>query len=138
MGNAAKGKMLFLQTCGSCHKMFGEGGAIGPDLTGSNRTDVDYILMNVLEPSAEIQEDYKMVVINTRDGRTYTGNVIAEDQRKITLRVVGQDPVIINKSSILSKEVTAVSMMPLGLFQNLTNGEVVDLVSYLKTYTQIP
>lgn len=56
-------------------------GVMGPDLTGSNRTDVNYILMNVLGPEAEIQEDYKMVVISTRDGRTYTGNVIAEDQR---------------------------------------------------------
>ena len=137
-GNLAKGKMLFQQACGACHKMFGEGGVMGPDLTGSNRTDVDYILMNVLEPSAEIQDDYKMVVINTRDGRTYTGNIIAEDQRQLTLRVVGQDPIIINKSSIQSREVTAVSMMPPGLFQNLSNQEVVDLVSYLRTYEPIP
>ena len=137
-GNLVKGKMLFQQTCGACHKMFGEGGVMGPDLTGSNRTDVNYILMNILEPSAEIQDDYKMVVINARDGRTYTGNVIAEDQRQLTLRVVGQDLVIINKSSILSKEVTAVSMMPPGLFENLTDQEVVDLVSYLRTYTQVP
>lgn len=136
--NVQKGKILFQQTCGSCHKMFGEGGVMGPDLTGSNRTDVNYILMNVLEPSAEIQDDYKMVVINTRDGRTYTGNVIAEDQRQLTLRVVGRDPVIINKSSIQSKELTGVSMMPPGLFQNLTDEEVVNLVSYLGTYTQIP
>ncbi len=137
-GNVIKGKALFQQSCGSCHKMFGEGGVIGPDLTGSNRTDVNYILMNVLEPSAEIQDDYKMVVINTRDGRTYTGNVIAEDQRQLTLRVVGQDPVILNKSSIQSKEVTSSSMMPPGLFENLTEEEVIDLVSYLRTYTQIP
>jgi putative heme-binding domain-containing protein len=137
-GNVIKGKMLFEQSCGSCHKMFGKGGEIGPDLTGSNRTDVNYLLMNVLEPSAEIQDDYKMVVINTRDGRTYTGNVITEDQRQLTLRVVGQDPVIINKSSIQSKEVTSSSMMPPGLFENLTDGEVIDLVSYLRTYTEIP
>jgi putative heme-binding domain-containing protein len=79
-----------------------------------------------------------MVVINTRDGRTYTGNVIAEDQRQITLRVVGQDPVQINKSSIQSKEVTAVSMMPPGLFQNLTDQAVIDLVSYLRSTTPVP
>jgi putative membrane-bound dehydrogenase-like protein len=136
-GNVQKGKMLFQTTCGSCHKMFGEGGVMGPDLTGSNRTDVNYILANVLQPSAEIQDDYKMVVINTRDGRTYTGNVIEEDQRQLKLRVVGRDPVIINKSSILSKEVTPVSMMPPGLFQNLTDVEVIDLVSYLRTYTPV-
>ncbi|HZY79870.1 MAG TPA: PVC-type heme-binding CxxCH protein [Cyclobacteriaceae bacterium] len=135
--NVQKGKMLFQQTCGSCHKMFGEGGVIGPDLTGSNRTDPNYILLNVLTPSAEIQDDYRMVVINTRDGRTYTGNVIEENQRQLKLRVVGQDPVTINKSSILSKEVTPMSMMPPGLFQNLTDTEVIDLVSYLKSYTPV-
>lgn len=137
MADLVKGKMLFTQTCGACHKMFGEGGVIGPDLTGSNRTDVNYILMNVLQPSAEIQDDYKMVVINTRDGRTFTGNVIEEDQRRLKLRVVGRDPVTINKSSILSREVTPMSMMPPGLFQNLKDSEIVDLVSYLTIRTPV-
>ncbi len=129
-----RGKGLFQQACGSCHKMYGEGGVLGPDLTGSNRRDVDYILLNVLEPSAEIQDDYKMVVVNTRDGRTYSGNVIGEDQRRLTLRIVGQEePVLINKSTIQSKEVAPVSMMPPGLFEHLDEKEVIDLVAYLRT-----
>jgi putative membrane-bound dehydrogenase-like protein len=132
-GDLKKGKTLFQNTCGSCHKMYGEGEVMGPDLTGSNRTDVDYILMNVLEPSAEIQDDYKMVVITTRDGRTFSGNVISENQRQLTLRIVGQEPIIINKSTIQSREVTPVSMMPPGLFENLTEKEIVDLVAYLGT-----
>jgi putative heme-binding domain-containing protein len=136
--NIQQGKSLFQQTCGSCHKMFGEGADLGPDLTGSNRTDVDYILLNVLEPSAEIQDAYKMVVITTRDGRTYTGNVIGENQRQLTLRVVGQDPVIINKSTIQSREVTPVSLMPPGLFEQLSDKEVVDLVAYLQSPKAIP
>jgi putative heme-binding domain-containing protein len=131
------GKAIFQKSCGSCHKMFGEGGDMGPDLTGSNRTDVDYILLNVLEPSAEIQDDYKMVVINTLDGRTYSGNIISENQRQITLRVVGQEPVLINKSSIQSKDITDVSMMPPGLFENLSENEIVELMAYLKTNKRI-
>jgi putative heme-binding domain-containing protein len=90
-----------------------------------------------LEPSAEIQDDYKMVVINTRDGRTYSGNVINENQRQLTLRVVGQDPVIINKSTIQSKDVTPVSLMPPGLFSNLTEKEIIDLMAYLKTSKRV-
>ena len=135
--NIKSGKKVFNQVCGSCHKMFEEGGDMGPDLTGSNRSDIEYILLNVMEPSAEIQDDYKMVVINTRDGRTYSGNIIGENQRQITLRVVGQEPVIINKSSIQSKDVTEVSMMPPGLFENLTEKEIVDLMGYLKTNKRI-
>jgi putative heme-binding domain-containing protein len=131
------GKTVFSKSCGSCHKMYGEGGNIGPDLTGSNRTDPEYILMNVLEPSAEIQDDYKMVVINTRDGRTYSGNIISENERQVTLRIVGQDQLIINKSGILSKEVTDVSMMPSGLFENLSKDEIVNLMAYLKINKKI-
>lgn len=128
-----KGKLLFQRTCGSCHKMFGEGGNIGPDLTGSNRTNVNYVLNNVLNPSEEIQDDYKMVVVTTRDGRTYSGNIVGENTRQITLRVVGQDAVIVNKSDIQSQETTDVSMMPPGLFDMLRDQEVLDLVSYLRS-----
>ena len=113
--------------------MYGKGGNIGPDLTGSNRTDVDYLLFNVLNPSGEIQDDYKLVVVTTRDGRTYSGNISAENDRQLTLRVVGQDAVIINKANIQSREVMPVSMMPNGLFETLTDKEVVDLVAYLRT-----
>ena len=133
-----RGKTLFQQTCGSCHKMYGEGGVMGPDLTGSNRRDVNYILLNVLEPSAEIQDDYRMVVINTRDGRTYSGNVVGEDERQLSLRTVGQtEPVLINKSTILSTEVSSVSMMPPGLFEHLDEQQVVDIMAYLKTDEQV-
>lgn len=127
-----RGKLLFQRTCGSCHQMFGEGGVIGPDLTGSNRTNVNYILSNVLNPSEEIQDDYRMVVITTRDGRTWSGNVIGENERQITLRVVGQDAVVVNKSDIQSQETTDVSMMPPGLFDMLRDEEVLDLVAYLR------
>lgn len=125
------GKVLFQRTCGACHKMYGEGAAIGPDLTGSNRSDVDYLLFNVLEPSSEIQDDYKLVVITTRDGRTYSGNITGENDRQVTMRIVGQDAVIINKSTIQSRETTPLSMMPTGLFGTLTDEEVIDLVGYL-------
>ncbi|WP_128546962.1 PVC-type heme-binding CxxCH protein [Larkinella soli] len=127
-----KGRVLFQRTCGPCHKMFGEGGSIGPDLTGSNRGNVEYLLFNVLNPSGEIQDDYRMVVVTTRDGRTFSGNVTGETDRRLTLRVVGQDAVVLNKSDIQSREVTPVSMMPPGLFNTLSDGEVLDLVAFLR------
>jgi len=127
------GKQLFMQSCGTCHKMFGEGAEVGPDLTGSNRANTDYILLNVLEPSAEIQDAYKLVVITTMDGRTYTGNVVAENLKQLTLKIAGQEPVKINKSAIQNKEVTNVSLMPPGLFESLSDKEVVNLMAYLKS-----
>jgi putative heme-binding domain-containing protein len=122
-----------MKTCGTCHKLYGNGGNIGPDLTGSNRTDVDYLLQNILNPSDEIQDAYKLVVVTTRDGRTYSGNVIGENERQITMRVVGQDAVNITKSSIQSREVMPVSMMPQGLLNNLSEKETIDLLTYLQT-----
>lgn len=131
-----KGKIVFQKTCGSCHKMFASGGNIGPDLTGSNRSNLDYLLFNILTPSAEIQDDYRMTVVTTRDGRTYSGNVVAQNDRQITMRVVGQNDVVLNKSSIQSKEVTPTSMMPQGLLKNLSDQETVDLLSYLQKATK--
>ncbi len=138
-GNAAEkadirnGQAVFAKTCGSCHKMFGKGGVVGPDLTGSNRSDLEYLLFNILDPSEEIQDDYKMVVITTRDGRTYSGNIVGENQRQVTMRMAGQDDVIIAKSAIQSKEVTEVSLMPQGLLSTLTDQETIDLMHYLQT-----
>lgn len=131
--NATEGKGIYQRTCAACHVMFGEGGVIGPDLTGSNRTNTAYLLNNILNPSGEIQDDYKLVVIITQDGRTYSGNVIAENDRNITLRVVGQEPISINKSKILSRDVTEKSMMPEGLLNTLSDMDVLNLIAYLKT-----
>jgi len=135
--NVQNGRAVFQRACGPCHKMYGEGGTLGPDITGSNRANLDYLLFNVLEPNSEVQDAYKMVVVTTRDGRTYTGTVVAETERQVTLRVVGRDAAVINTSDIQSREATPVSMMPPGLFATLTDAEVIDLVAYLRTVEQV-
>jgi putative membrane-bound dehydrogenase-like protein len=127
------GRTIFQRTCGACHKMFGQGGTMGPDLTGSNRGNLDYLLFNVLDPNAEVQDAYKMTVVTTRDGRTFAGNVAGETDRQLTLRVVGRDTAVINKADIQSRDATATSMMPPGLFDALTDHEVIDLVGYLRS-----
>jgi putative membrane-bound dehydrogenase-like protein len=127
------GKAVYQRTCGACHKMYGEGGTLGPDITGSNRANLDYLLFNVLNPNGDVPDAYRMIVITTRDGRTLSGNIAAETDRQVTLRVVGQDAVVVNKSDIQSREATAASMMPPGLFDALPDREVIDLVGYLRT-----
>ncbi len=136
--NAQNGHGVFLRTCGPCHTMYGEGGNIGPDLTGSNRANLEYLLSNVLNPNGDVPDAYKMVVITTRDGRTFAGNVVAETDQQLTLRVVGRDNAVIRKSDIQSREMTQVSMMPTGLFDSLLDREVIDLVSYLRTVAKAP
>ena len=135
--NLTNGRAAFQRTCGPCHKLYGEGGAIGPDLTGSNRANLEYLLSNVLNPNGEVQDAYKMVIVTTRDGRIHSGNVVSETDRQLTLRVVGRDPVVINKADIQARDVTATSMMPTGLFDALADREVIDLVAYLRTVEQV-
>lgn len=136
--SAQNGHAVFMRTCGPCHAMYGEGGNVGPDLTGSNRASLEYLLANVLNPNADVPDAYRMVLVTTRDGRTYSGNVIAETDRQLTLRVVGRDNAIIGKSDIQSREATSVSMMPSGLFDSLTDREVLDLVAFLRTSAPPP
>ena len=136
--NMRNGHDEFLRTCGPCHTMYGEGGRIGPDLTGSNRANLEYLLSNVLNPNADVPDAYRMVVITTRDGRTFSGNVVAETDQQITLRVVGRDNAVIRKSDVQSREATALSMMPTGLFDSLTDRDVIDLVAYLRSAVKVP
>ncbi|TVQ03316.1 MAG: dehydrogenase [Balneolaceae bacterium] len=135
--DARRGRLVFQSTCGPCHVMYDEGGTIGPDLTGSNRQNIDYILRMVIDPNEMVADAYKLVVISTRDGRTYSGNIVSESERQITLRTVGLDEVVINKSDIQTREDTGVSLMPPRLFDTLTDDEVKDLIKYLQTDTQV-
>ena len=131
------GRALFGRTCAPCHKLYGEGGTLGPDITGSNRGNLEYLLFNVLNPNGEVPEAYRMVLVTTRDGRTFSGAVAGETDRQLTLHPAGRDPVTISKSEIQNREATEVSMMPPGLFDALTDQEVIDLVGYLRTVEPI-
>jgi putative heme-binding domain-containing protein len=113
--------------------MYGEGGSLGPDLTGSNRANLDYLLSNVINPSSDVPDAYRMVVVTLRDGRIHTGTVAAENDRQLTLRVVGGEPVVIAKADVQAREVATTSMMPPGLFDTLEEREVIDLVAFLRT-----
>ena len=134
-----RGRAVFKRTCHACHKLYGEGGAVGPDITGANRTNLEYLLGNILTPSAVIQDAYRMLLVLTDEGRTYSGILVDENQRQLRLRVAGQEePVVIAKSTIESREIAPVSMMPEGLLGTLKDSEVLDLVAYLRTAQQVP
>ena len=135
--NVGKGRAIFERTCIACHTLYGSGGNVGPDITGSNRGNLDYILTEIINPNEVMQESYQVVNVNTRDGRDLSGIVAAEDAQQLTLRLVGQD-ILIAKSEILSREKSRISMMPEGLLNSLTTEEVRDLLAYLRTTKQVP
>src|SRR5262249_14186813 len=68
-GDLPSGKLLFHKHCATCHRLFDEGNNIGPGLTHSNRKDRDYLLVNIVDPSAVIRKEYLSYVVQTTDGR---------------------------------------------------------------------
>jgi putative heme-binding domain-containing protein len=134
--SASKGRAVYQKTCMACHQMYGEGGMIGPDLTGSNRGDLNYLLLNVIDPSGDIPDTYKMITVTTKNGQVLAGSVTGEDDQKIVLTMVGQESTVA-KSDIKTRETSNVSMMPEGLLKTLTPDEVLNLFKYMQTKEQV-
>jgi putative heme-binding domain-containing protein len=131
----ALGRAIFAKVCQQCHTLFGVGRLVGPDLTGSNRADIDYLLSNVLDPSALIGKDYLAHVIATTDGRVLTGIIRAEDKDTITL-VTANETIVLPKSDVDERKVSEQSMMPDDLWKALSEQEIRSLVSYLASPAQ--
>lgn len=134
--DAAKGRLVFTAACAACHKIYGEGGVLGPDLTGSNRADLSYILLNMIEPSADIPEAYQLVTLHTKNGQVLGGTVAQEDDQRVVLNLVGQTTTVL-KADILKREISPMSMMPEGLLPTLQDEQVLNLVKYLQTTEQV-
>jgi putative membrane-bound dehydrogenase-like protein len=131
------GRAIFQKSCANCHTIFGAGGKIGPDITGSQRTNLDYLLQTLVDPSAEVNKDYQMEVIQTVDGRTLTGLVVNETNAAVTLQTVNER-IAIPTSEIEARKTSPVSMMPDGLLQNLTTDQIRQLLAYLMGPDQAP
>ncbi len=136
-GDASRGRAVFTRTCQQCHTLYGIGGKVGPDLTGSNRGDLDYILLNVIDPNAIIPNDYRASNLETKDGRSITGIVTKQDDKSVTV-VTPNEVLVIPRGEIGSMQQSALSMMPEGLLQSLTEQEARDLIYYLSRPGQVP
>jgi len=131
----ARGRAIFAKTCAACHTLFDAGGKIGPELTGSQRTNLDYVLSNVLDPSAIVARDYQMNLIQTTDGRVLSGIVKREDEHSVTVQTATES-VLVPKDEVETRQATPNSMMPEGLLLSLKEDEIRDLVAYLGSSTQ--
>jgi putative heme-binding domain-containing protein len=136
-GNASRGRGLFAKTCQQCHTLFDTGGKVGPDLTGSNRGDLDYILQNIVDPNAVIPNDYRAWNLETTDDRTISGILKQQDQKSVTL-VTANETLVIPRNEIRSLKESQLSMMPEGLLQTYNDQEVRDLLYYLRSPAQAP
>jgi putative membrane-bound dehydrogenase-like protein len=133
----SNGRRLFAKTCGTCHTLFGEGDKVAPDLTGSNRANLDYVLENVVDPSAVLGKDYRTTVLALRDGRVVSGLVQKETDSGLTVRTL-TDTVVVPKSEVEERRLSEQSIMPDKLLEQLQPGEIRDLIAYLASAEQVP
>jgi putative heme-binding domain-containing protein len=132
-----RGRAHYEKSCARCHKLFGAGAAIGPDLTGGNRTNLDYLLENIIDPSGVVSLDYRMSVVALADGRVVSGLVTARDDRTLTL-VTPTDRLTFALADVDEVTVTPQSPMPEGLLDQMAADEIRDLIAYLMQPAQVP
>ena len=138
------GRALFRETCWACHDLFGDGLPVGPGLTGSNRADLDYILSNILDPSAEVGREYLMTTVTMNDGRVISGMVVDENNETITLQTGATIEVLpkgrMGRDQQGNPKVarSAFSMMPPGQLQRMGDTDIRDLIGYLASPVQVP
>ena len=135
--DASRGRAVFQKTCAACHVLYEEGGKVGPELTGANRANLDYILLNSVYPSLDVPHAYRTVSVLTVDGRVVNGVLAEEDDTKIVLRTPEQPRVVIAKEDIDFRKISPQSMMPDGQLDAMKPQEVIDLVKYLRTTEQV-
>ncbi|HIM68916.1 MAG TPA: c-type cytochrome [Verrucomicrobia bacterium] len=134
--NLPRGRALFQRTCAQCHKLYGEGGEIGPDITGSNRNNLDYLLTNMLDPNAEIPNDYRTTILRTKDNRVLVGVIRRSEGQSVTIATPAE-VVTVAKRDVAAIEPQDFSMMPEGLVLALKVDELRDLVAYLRGSRQV-
>lgn len=136
-GNKSAGRALFAQTCAKCHKLYGEGGTVSPDLTGAQRSNLAYLLENIVDPSATLAANFRVTIYSLKDGRTVSGVAVEKSEKTLTIQTA-TDKLTVNKQEIEEQKESKVSLMPEGLLDVLKPEQVRDLIAYLMSPEQVP
>ncbi len=126
------GKGIFMKQCANCHQLYGDGKKVGPNLTGSDRHNLDYLLSNIIDPNAVVPADYRMSVYLLEGERVVSGVISQESEHSVTLQTPEGERVI-DKALITETKPSSVSIMPEGVLAQLSEENVRDLIAYLQT-----
>ncbi|MEX2176126.1 MAG: PVC-type heme-binding CxxCH protein [Pirellulaceae bacterium] len=131
------GRAVYAKTCQVCHTLFGTGAKVGPDLTGSNRSNLDYLLSNIVDPSAVMAKEYQPLVVQLEDGRIVTGIRKEETADSLTLQTQNET-IVVPKAEIMASKQSEKSMMPDNQLALFGPHEIRSLVAYLSAGGQTP
>jgi putative heme-binding domain-containing protein len=137
-GDPYNGKKLYTAQCAGCHKLFAVGGSIGPDLTPYRRDDLETLLLNLVNPSAEIREGYENHLVETRDERSLSGFIVRQDGAVVVLRGLDGQDVVLSRGEITELRPAGMSLMPEGLLDGLSEAEIRDFFAYLRSSQPLP
>ncbi len=132
VGDRVAGKALFTKNCAACHTLFGEGGKIGPDLTGADRKNRDWLLTQIVDPSAVIRQEYLAYIVNTKDGRTLNGLMVEQTPETVTLVDAKNVRTVLRRDQIDDLKASPISLMPEKLLEPLDEQQLRDLFAYLQ------
>jgi putative membrane-bound dehydrogenase-like protein len=125
------GAVVFKNLCGQCHKIYGEGQEVGPEITLNGRSSYDQLLSNVFDPSLVIGPAYQANTVATTDGRVLTGLVVEDSPQRIVLKLQGGKVETVEKTAVEESRVSPLSLMPEGLESQITPRELADLFAYI-------
>jgi putative heme-binding domain-containing protein len=131
-GNPYAGEIFFTERCASCHQLFHKGGHIGPNLTPYQRDDLSTLLPSILDPSAEIREGHANYLVETKDGRNLNGLLVDQDAQVIVLRGTDGQDISLRREEIAEFKPAALSLMPEGLLDGLSDQQLRDFFAYLR------
>lgn len=130
-GDAKAGVAVFKKLCAQCHKLYGEGADVGPDITANGRSDFDQLLSNIFDPSLVIGAGYQAVTVTTRQGQSLTGLVVEDNAQRVVLKMQGGEVKTVPRADVEEQVTSKVSLMPEDLEKQLRPQEIVDLLAYL-------
>jgi putative heme-binding domain-containing protein len=138
-GDPEAGKALFFDAdspagCAKCHRVGGQGGSVGPELTGlAGRQPPDYILESILFPSKVIASGYEPVLVKTKDGRFLNGVLRRNDATGVTFVDKDGKTVTVPKADIEVADTKQPSLMPGNFAEVLTVKDLHDLLAYVQS-----
>ena len=130
-GNPVAGRVVFKKVCGQCHKIYGEGAEVGPDITHNGRASFEQLLSNVFDPSLVIGASYQALTVVTKEGRVVSGLPIEDSPQRIVLKVQGDKQEIIARADIEEVVPSKLSLMPEGLEKQIPPQEMQDLFAFI-------
>ncbi|MCH2368754.1 MAG: c-type cytochrome, partial [Planctomycetes bacterium] len=137
-GNPYEGERLFTARCGRCHRLFADGGDVGPDLTSYQRDDLERMIANIVAPSSEIKTGYENHLLITRDGRILEGFIADRGSKTVALRTIEGQTVVLPRDKVLQLRVIETSVMPGDLLSEYNEQQLRDLFAYLRSTQPLP